>query len=579
MIKYLIRNFKVANPRFEHTPIQMAKLHLFYLMLGANVLKGLIYLTDAILTHHGDGSWRAIRLMISSILIIMVLKRFPGIIKWGIHYAVIATILHIYYRVFNASVGTDVVACQAIYMVVISAFYGLNKWWGSIYTIVASAAVILCHYIGFRWTGLHPLPEGLNDLYIVINFLVILLAHFYFHGVLYSTLREKDSLNAELAEAALAKGNFLSMMSHELRTPLNSVIGIASLLADDHTNSRQKEQLEGLKFSAEGLLSLINNILDVNKLESGKFELEEVRFNLETLLKGITGGMKNIAEGKSLGISLQVDKEIEKMDLLGDPTRLGQVLYNLVGNAIKFTKQGKVTVRAKVVRQVGDLLTVKLEVSDTGIGISEGQRKNIFDPFVQASQNTTRKYGGTGLGLSIVKQLVNLFGSEIEVESTPGVGTLFYFEIEMRCAPVQLAEDETTGNNDTSLGELSILAAEDNAMNIFFMRQLFKKWGIHADIVENGQEVLDTLMHNNYDVILMDMHMPVMDGIEATRAIRLLTDPIKANIHIIALTGSVSENGKARALESGMDDYLSKPFQLEDLKSKLLARASLLSNR
>ena len=575
MIKYLIKNLKVTYPRVEHTPIQMAKLHLFYLMLGANVLKGLIYLSDAILIHHGDGSWRAIRLMISSVLIMMVLKRFPGIIKWGIHYAVLATILHIYYRVFNASVGSDVVACQAIYMVVISAFYGLNKWWGSIYTVVASAAVILCHYIGFRWTGLHPLPEGLNDLYIIINFLVILLAHFYFHGELYSTLREKDILNAELAEAALAKGNFLSMMSHELRTPLNSVIGIASLLADDHTNSRQKEQLEGLKFSAEGLLSLINNILDVNKLESGKFELEEVPFKLGTLLKGITNGMKPVAEGKSLAISLHIDEEITNKELLGDPTRLGQVLYNLVGNAIKFTKKGKVTINAVLVRKAGDLFTIKFEVADTGIGISDSQREKIFDPFIQASQNTTRKYGGTGLGLSIVKQLVTMFGSEIKIESTLGEGTRFYFEIEMKCAPLQLRQDDAAVDDEALLSELSILAAEDNAMNIFFMRQLFKKWGIHADIVENGQEVMEFLSHSNYDVILMDMHMPVMDGIEATKAIRLLTDPIKANIHIIALTGSVSDNGKARALESGMNDYLSKPFQLDDLKSKLLARASL----
>jgi len=575
MLKYLIKKMSVAFPRHDLTSIQAAQLHLFYLMLGANVLKGAIYLSDALLTHQGDGSGRAIRLIVSSVFIIVLLRRFPGIIKWGIHYAILATILHIYYRVFNASIGTDVVACQAIYMVVISAFYGLNKWWGSIYTVIAAAAVILCHYIGFRWTGLHPLPEGLNDLYILVNFLVILLAHFYFHGVLYSTLREKDILNAELAEAALAKGNFLSMMSHELRTPLNSVIGIATLLADDHTNLRQKEQLEGLKFSAEALLSLINNILDVNKLESGKFELEEVPFNLETLLKGITSGMKNVADGKSLGISLHVDKEIAKKEFLGDPTRLGQVLYNLVGNAIKFTKIGNVSIKALLVRQAGDYFTIKFEVADTGIGITESQREKIFDPFVQASQNTTRKYGGTGLGLSIVKQLVTMFGSEIKVESALGKGTCFYFDIELELAAVLQAQVETGENDYRALSELRILVAEDNSMNIFFMRQLFKKWNINASMVENGKEVLDALTISNYDVILMDMHMPVMDGIEATKAVRLLTDPIKANIHIIALTGSVSDNGKKRALECGMDDYLSKPFQLDDLKNKLLARATL----
>jgi len=573
MLNYTFRKLRSVFPRYKGTRIQEAKLHLFYLMLGANVLKGFIYLWDAMVTYQGDGSLRAIRLIITSILMIVVLHKFPKIIRWGIHYAVIGTILHIYYRVFNQSTGTDVVTCQAIYMVVISAFYGLNKKWGSVYTVIASASVVVCHYIAFRWTGLHPLPQGLNDIYITINFLVILLAHYYFHGVLYSTLDEKDVLNEELAEVALAKSNFLSMMSHELRTPLNSVIGIASLLADDNQNTHQKEQLQGLKFSAEGLLALISNILDVNKLDSGKLELEEVPFNLGTLLKGITTGMAYVAEEKGLRVLLRVDESIRQKEFAGDPTRLSQVMYNLVGNAIKFTKEGTVTIGAGLVRQSGNMFTIKMEVADTGIGISKSQQDKIFDPFVQASQNTTRKYGGTGLGLSIVKQLVNMFGSEIQVSSTMGEGSCFYFEIALREVPVRQGEGERENNDEAALSGLRVLAAEDNVMNIFFMRQLFKRWGMQADIVENGQQVLDALKHQNYDLILMDMHMPVMDGIEATKAIRMLTDPDKANIYIIALTGSVSDNVQARVLESGMNDYLSKPFQLNDLKSKLLARA------
>ncbi|SEB06727.1 ATP-binding protein [Pedobacter hartonius] len=420
---------------------------------------------------------------------------------------------------------------------------------------------------------LHPLPQGLNDLYVIINFLVILFAHYYFHGVLYSTLQEKDVLNEELAEVATAKSNFLSMMSHELRTPLNSVIGIASLLADDNHNAQQKEQLQGLKFSAKGLLALVSNILDVNKLDSGKLELEEVPFNLGMLLKGITTGMAYVADEKGLQVLLEVDESIRQKDFAGDPTRLSQVMYNLVGNAIKFTKDGRVTLRAKLTGQSGDVFTIKMDVADTGIGISKSQQDKIFDPFVQASQNTTRKYGGTGLGLSIVKQLVNMFGSEIRVASTTGEGSCFYFDIALREVTVRQREDEKKGTDEAALSGLKILAAEDNVMNIFFMRQLFKRWGIQADIVENGEQVLHALKKQDYDLILMDMHMQVMDGIEATKAIRLLPDPGKANIYIIALTGSVSDNVQTRVLESGMNDYLSKPFQLDDLKSKLLARA------
>ena len=574
MPNFSFRKLSTSFPRFTGTLIQKAQLHLFYLMLGANVFKGLIYLWDAISNHDGDGSMRAIRLIISSLFMIVLLRRFPKIIKWGIHYAIIATIVHVYYRVFNQQVGTDIVTCQAIYMVVISGFYGLNKKWGTIYTVLASAAVILCHYISFRFTGLQLLPQGLNDLYIVINFLVILFSHYYFHGVLYSTIAQKEMLNDELAEAAVAKSNFLSMMSHELRTPLNSVIGISTLLANNNTNPTQKEQLQGLKFSAEGLLSLVSNILDINKLESGKLELESVVFNLDTLLHGISSGMRSIANEKSVGLVLVVDEQLRKKEFLGDPTRLSQVMYNLVGNAIKFTAVGEVMITARLVAHNAAAYTIRLTVKDTGIGLSQSQQDKIFEPFVQASSSTARKYGGTGLGLSIVKELVSMFGSEIKVNSAPEKGSSFYFDMTLQEAPAAQLNSETETDDPMALSQLKVLVAEDNVMNIFFMRQLFKQWNMEADIVENGEQVIDALMRENYDLILMDMHMPVMDGVEATKAIRLLNDTEKAKIHIIALTGSVSDDIQTRVKECGMDDYLAKPFQLHDLKNKLLALVS-----
>lgn len=574
----IFQKIRSVFPPYRGTPILKAQLRLFYLMLGANVLKGLIRIADTTLIHQEEVSQRDIRLIVISILMMAALHRFPKLIKWGIHYAVIATILHIYYRVFNKSIGADVIALQCIFMVTISAFYGLDKKWGTVYTIIASASIILCHYISFGWTSLHPLPQGLNDIYIAINFMVILISHIYFHGVLYSTLDEKDLLNEELAEVAETKSKFLSTMSHELRTPLNSVIGIAGILIHDNHDSKQNEHLNVLKFSAEGLLALINNILDVNKIESGKLELESTPFNLYTVLNGIARGMEHEAAEKSLRFSMQIDEQIKRKDFLGDPTRLSQIIYNLVGNAIKFTKEGEVAIHAKLVRHTDGLFTVRIEVNDTGIGISQDQQSKIFEPFVQASENTTRKFGGTGLGLSIVKELVGIFGSEIHLKSTPGIGTSFYFDVVFREAKPQSIENIVNKNTDNEiLSKLSILLAEDNRMNVYFMRQLFKRWGITADIVENGEEVLASVMNKDYDVILMDMHMPVIDGMEATKSIRLLPNPEKANVYIIALTASVSDNIQKKVKECGMNDYLPKPFQLDELKNKLLDRAALVS--
>jgi len=570
----LFKLLPAINSSAAETSLHEARLKLFYLMLGANVLKGAIYLFDAISNHQGDGSGRAIRLMVTSTITIFVLRRFPKIIYWGIHYAVVGTILHIYYRVFNQSVGADVVAMQAIFMVIISAFYGLGKRWGSIYTVIAFASVILIHYIPQRFTGLHPLPGPLNDVYIAINCLVILMSHVYFHAVLYGNLRESELLSQRLAELAETKTNFLSTMSHELRTPLNSVIGIAGLLIDDNANARQKEQLDVLKFSAEGLLTLINDILDINKLESGSFELENAPYDLERLLNGIVQGMMFKVEEKKLTLKLVIDEDIKGKRFLGDLARMSQVIYNLIGNAIKFTEKGQVNVEARVLATNNGIYTVRFHVEDSGIGISEPQQQVIFEPFKQAATNTTRKFGGTGLGLSIVKQLVERFGSEIKLKSKLGQGSVFYFDLALQedTSEVPDATVTITGNSEFDLSNLRILLAEDNMMNIFFMKQLFKRWNITADIAENGEEVISLLENKAYDVILMDMHMPVLDGMEAAKRIRQHADPVIANTYIIALTASVSDNIQIRIKKHGMNDYLPKPFQLEDLRDRLIRR-------
>ncbi|MEO5910887.1 MAG: ATP-binding protein [Pelobium sp.] len=567
------------NASVTETSLFQAQLKLFYLMLGANVYKGLIYLFDAVANHQGDGSNRAIRLMVTSIIIIFVLRRFPKILTWGIHYAVIATILHVYYRVFNTAVGTDVVALQAIFMIIISAFYGLGKKWGTIYSIIAFASLILYHHIPYRFVGLQPLPENLNDAYIVINCIVIVMAHIYFHAVIFGNLNNSKLQSEKMSQLAQTKSDFLSTMSHELRTPLNSVIGIASLLISDNTNTQQKEQLDVLKFSAEGLLSLINDILDINKIESGKLELENAAFDLERLLKGITAAMQFKAEEKVLQLNLEIDDQIKEKMFLGDVSRLSQVLYNLVGNAIKFTEKGQVKLSAKVLSIENGDHSIRFEVEDSGIGISTEQQDIIFEPFLQATANTNRKFGGTGLGLSIVKQLVVKFGSQIKMRSELGKGAVFYFDLLIKETVKEKQESINTTKNgeETDLSQLNVLLAEDNMMNIFFMKQLFKKWNITADIAENGEEVLQLIKKKDYDVILMDMHMPVLDGIETTKIIRALKDSSKANTYIIALTASVSDNIIKQTKDYGINDYLSKPFPLDDLFQRLVKRQQIKS--
>lgn len=256
---------------------------------------------------------------------------------------------------------------------------------------------------------------------------------------------------------------------------------------------------------------------------------------------------------------------------------MSQILFNLVGNAVKFTERGGVTVSARLIEKKDDQHLISFVVEDTGIGISESQQQIIFDPFVQASTNTTRKFGGTGLGLSIVKQLIELFGSAIQLDSEEGKGTRIRFDLWIKVIGVVTASAPVAKtNSDEQLSRLRVLLVEDNLMNIYFMQQLFSRWQITAKIVENGQEAVDAVMDVDYDVVLMDMHMPVMDGLEATRQIRRLGDVQKSSIHIIALTASVSDEVREKVIRNGMDDYLAKPFQLDVLRSKLLQLAERL---
>ncbi|MDI9868898.1 PAS domain-containing hybrid sensor histidine kinase/response regulator [Flectobacillus roseus] len=374
----------------------------------------------------------------------------------------------------------------------------------------------------------------------------------------------------EAEQAAVAKTQFLSTMSHEIRTPMNAVIGITHLLMQN-AREDQAEYLKILKFSAENLLVLINDILDFNKIEAGKITFEEVDFNLKDLLLNIRAALLQKAIDKGIQLKLLMEDDLPEA-VKGDSVRIGQILTNLVSNAVKFTDYGRVTISASILKKDADSTTITFEVKDTGIGIPQDKWDSIFDSFTQASSETTRKYGGTGLGLTITKRLLELQGSKIQLESAPGEGSTFYFDLRLKNSSFQFkkrTEPDMTNQKHPSLKGLKLLIADDNRINIIVAQQFFKRWDIESDVAENGVLAVQMVQQSDYDMVLMDLQMPEMDGYEATKSIRALSNDRFAQIPIIALTASAMLDIKDKAFSVGMNDYISKPFNPDDLYRKI----------
>lgn len=386
-------------------------------------------------------------------------------------------------------------------------------------------------------------------------------------------MAEQELIKAkEQAEFSMkAKEQFLSTMSHEIRTPLNAVIGMTHLLLQEDPRPDQLESLQTLKFSAENLLVLINDILDFSKIEAGKISFEAVDFNLIRLINGIKQSLIYSAQEKGLFFKVKLDSELPEV-IKGDPVRLSQILTNLLSNAIKFTEKGSVVLDITLAGTTEDTVTVDFEVRDTGIGISPEQQKVIFESFTQASSDTTRKYGGTGLGLAITKRLLELQNSHIRLESTPGKGSGFSFTLQFGksspySSPMPTVEEITMQQPARSYG--TILLVEDNAINRKVASRFLEKWNFQVDMAENGLIALEKVQEKNYDLVLMDLQMPEMDGYQATAAIRRLPGEKYARLPIIALTASAMLDVKDKVLSLGMTDYLTKPFNPEDLLAKI----------
>jgi PAS domain S-box-containing protein len=374
-------------------------------------------------------------------------------------------------------------------------------------------------------------------------------------------------------DATRAKSQFLSMMSHEIRTPMNAIIGLTNLLLDETTSERQLEHIRLIKFSGENLLAIINDILDFSKIEAGKITLEEIDFNLFDLTNNLKQMFAQRVEEKHIKFLLHYGPDVPRI-VKGDSVRSNQILTNLLSNAIKFTDKGQVelTVRSKG-KQNGRHL-VEFIVKDSGIGIAPEKLDYIFESFSQASSETTRKYGGTGLGLSITRHLLNLMSSSIQVESRLGSGSNFRFTLLL--SDGSEPKNTATSENTTVLGPVTnirVLLVDDNMINLVVAENFLKKWGMQVDVANNGLEALTLIQSKSYQMVLMDLQMPHMDGYEATRRIRDLKkiDPYFQNVPIIALTASAMSDVKEKVIGIGMNDFITKPFLPEDLRAKIMA--------
>jgi signal transduction histidine kinase/CheY-like chemotaxis protein/HPt (histidine-containing phosphotransfer) domain-containing protein len=399
--------------------------------------------------------------------------------------------------------------------------------------------------------------------YVLAVFALIssILAFWYISNKLAEQEKIIEALNAserKIKEASRLKEQFMANISHEIRTPMNAILGFTNLLKRTKLNTDQGQFVENIHSAGENLLALVNDILDLSKIEAGMMGLEKTRFSVRSLVSSIRAMF--LGKVKKKGLQLQVDINENVPDILsGDSVRLTQILVNLIGNAVKFTEKGSIRLGFELLQQTGDKVRLLIIVEDTGIGIHEAKQKMIFERFHQAELDTTRRFGGTGLGLAIVKQLVEMQGGTINLRSTPGIGSIFSIVLEYTI-PADTEEEVGTIINEATFdagNKVKVLIAEDNTMNQQLIRHLMQNWQINFTIVNNGQEAVDKLKEDDFSLVLMDIQMPQMDGYTATEQIR---NQLRSKIPIIAMTAHAMAGEKEKCLEIGMNDYVSKPL-------------------
>ena len=394
---------------------------------------------------------------------------------------------------------------------------------------------------------------------------------------------EKQNLALRLAKeqaerSVKIKEEFLANMSHEIRTPMNAIMGITDLILDTKTTEKQSEYLKLIKKSSDNLLVIINDILDFSKMEAGKVEFENSEFSLVELTNGIISMIQFKIDKKEIKVLTEFAEYVPEY-IIGDQVRLNQILTNLLDNAVKFTEKGSITLKIKQTNETETVTTLQFSVTDTGIGIEKEKFETIFYSFNQASSSTTRKFGGSGLGLTISKQLIELQGGQINLQSQPGVGSTFKFNLTFKKSTGENSKKEKLRKElktiESKTEKFYVLIVDDNNINQLLVSTILKKKNYTFDIAENGQEAVEKILLNDYDVVLMDLHMPIMDGYLASSIIRNDLPENKRNVPIIALTAAAIKGEKEKCFSIGMNEYISKPFKSEDLIEKIINVANV----
>ncbi len=493
--------------------------------------------------------------------------------KWLIRIeAIMAGILCLFVILFPPSVFTQLLNPFLIvmFMVIAHAFYiyfkaYFNKKLGAKYALLSTGILLIIFIlINLKYFNVIQPPR------FVLFFGYI---SFFFCQSLILSHRFAFTLKEAKKQAEMglkAKNDFLSTMSHEIRTPLNSILGMTNIMLMEKPSEEQKEQLNVLLFSAKNLLSIVNDILDFNKIEAGKIGFESIEMNLKTIAENLVAGFGTLAKEKGIELKLILDNDLNII-VLGDPTRTSQIIGNLIHNAIKFTKRGHVALKVGVLSRDELRLRLLIEIEDTGIGIAQEKQQLIFEQFTQADNSTSRNFGGTGLGLAISKKLLALQGAELKLKSEPDKGSTFYFEISYPILHSQvLAKEEAIqefpAEESRPLKGIYVLLVEDNEVNVLVAKTFLSKWGAEIDIAQNGQEAIELFDEQKHTIVLMDMHMPVMDGYQATRILR----ERGAKTPIIALTASLPRDIEERIKNMGINDIVVKPFIPSELFKLIL---------